>query len=73
VRRGKPCDPTVTRLDLVQVFRIAARNASAWNGHGKISKSWVVEKLGHKPQQPAIDFRSPAQSKAEFIVPCGIC
>jgi hypothetical protein len=72
VRYGTQRDPAETRGDLLKVFRLADRDHSAWNGHGKVSKPSVVNKLGYDPRPPAIGFRSPAQSKVEFIVRHGM-
>lgn len=69
---GKPFDLKAMREELENVFRQATRDPDAWDGRGQISKPWVVEKLGYEPDLPGFDFRSPADSKAGFILRYGL-
>lgn len=69
---GKPSNPRVIRRELRDVFCQAAQDPQAWNARGQLSKSWVVDRLGYEPDLPELDFRSPSDSKTEFILRYGL-
>ncbi len=60
------------REKLKTVFRQATRDPTAWNERGHLSRSWVVEQLGHDFESIDLDFRSPSGSKVEFILRHGL-
>jgi hypothetical protein len=68
----RPSDQETVKHELENVFRQAAHDPEAWNCHGQVSKAWVVDRLGYEPNLSWLDFRRPANSKAEFILRYGL-
>jgi hypothetical protein len=69
---GNVSDPEIMRKELKGIFRRAVRDPEAWDGRGQLSKAWVVDQLGYEPDLPELNFRSPSESKMEFILRHGL-